>query len=72
MRSWELSVVDTVSYEELQGLYHGGYKRLLFGVIELYVCMKRYGATRTCASALAWGEADGVDCQRLCVVTDEW
>ena len=25
---------------------------------------------RICASALAWGEADGVDCQRLCVVTD--
>ena len=36
------------------------------------VCMKRYGATRTCAPALAWGEADGVDCQRLCVVTGEW
>lgn len=38
----------------------------------MYVCMKRYGVTRTCAPALAWGEADGVDCQRLCVVTDEW
>ena len=35
------------------------------------VCMKRYGTSRIRAPALAWGEADGVDCQRLRVVTGE-